>query len=176
MNNLENLGSRICIIGNSAAGKSTLAQALGRKLGLAICHLDQIAHLPHTDWQPRDKELMRIDHQNFLDHHDCWVIEGNYSYLMPERFARATVILWLDFSRWDSVYRYTKRSLENNKNRAGNLEGATTQFSFKMIRHILFHIPKNKTKYQQLIDNSGVPCIRMTSFASLRNYYKQWGL
>lgn len=176
MNNLQTLGTRICIIGISSGGKSTLAQALGRKLNLAVCHLDQIAHLPHTDWQPRDKALMRSDHQHFLDQHDRWIIEGNYSYLMPDRFDQATAIIWLDFSRWNSVYRYIKRSLQNNKNRAGNLEGATTQFSFKMIRHILFHVPKNKTKYRQLINNSGLPCIQITSFRDLMRYYTHWEL
>ena len=173
---LETLGKRICIIGNSGAGKSTLAQHVGQHLNLAICHLDQIAHIPHTNWQPRDRELMRLDHQTFLAQHKQWVIEGNYSYLMPERFAQATAIIWLDFSRWNSAYRYTKRALQNNPNRAGNLEGATQQFNWKMIRHILFNFPKSKEKYQKLVETSGLPYIRITSFHQLKKMYKEWKL
>lgn len=93
MNSLSTLGLRICIIGNSAAGKSTLAQHLGLRLGVAVCHLDQIAHIPHTNWQPRDRELLRLDHNHFLEQHDTWVMEGNYSFLMPERFSQATAII-----------------------------------------------------------------------------------
>ena len=74
---LHDLGNRICIIGLSSSGKSTLAQALGKKLNLNILHLDQIAHIPNTDWAPRDKALMTADHQAFLTDHTDWVIEGN---------------------------------------------------------------------------------------------------
>lgn len=173
---LELLGKRICIIGTSAAGKSTLAQQLGNHLNVAICHLDQIAHLPHTTWQARDRELMKQDHQAFLIQHDQWIIEGNYSYSMPERLAQATSVIWLDFSRWNSVYRYIKRCLSNQPNRAGNLDGATQQFSWKMVRHILIHVPKNKVKYQQLIEKSRLPLIRITSFKELKKYNKTWEL
>lgn len=173
---LEALGTRICIIGNSAAGKSTLAQHLANNLNLVVCHLDQIAHIPHTNWEPRDRELMRLDHQLFLTQHESWVIEGNYSYLMPERFAQATAIIWLDISRWNSAYRYTKRALRSTPNRAGNLEGARQQFNFKMLKHILFTVPKNKAKYQQLIEASSVPCIRIQSFKALLDFYKKMEL
>ncbi|MBB1139535.1 ATP-binding cassette domain-containing protein [Myroides sp. WP-1] len=173
---LETLGKRICIIGNSGAGKSTLAQHLAQQLDLAICHLDQLAHIPYTNWQPRDRELLRSDHQTFLTQHDQWVIEGNYSFLMPERFAQATAIIWLDFSRWNSLYRYTKRALQNDPDRAGNLEGATQQFNWNMIRHILFKFPKSKAKYQKLVETSGLPYVRITSFQALMKAYQTWGL
>jgi len=176
MNSLSTLGLRICIIGNSAAGKSTLARVLGHKLTLVVCHLDQIAHIPHTNWQPRDRELLRIDHDNFLAQHDAWVMEGNYSFLMPERFNQATVIIWLDFSRWGSAYRYIKRCLLNDVNRPGNLEGASQQFNLGMLKHILVTVPKNKAKYQKLIDDSGVLCIRITSFSALLRFYKKMKL
>lgn len=173
---LELLGKRICIIGTSAAGKSTLAQQLANHLNLAICHLDQIAHIPNTNWQPRDRELMRQDHQVFLIQHEQWVIGGNYSYLMPERLAQATAVIWLDYSRWNSVYRYIKRCLIHQPHRAGNLKGATQQFSWKMVRHILIHVPKNKAKYQKLLSNTNLHCIQITSFNQLLQYYKFWNI
>ena len=176
MNKLETLGTRICIIGNSAAGKSTLAQHLANNLNLTVCHLDQIAHVPNTNWEPRDRKLLRMDHQVFLAQHQRWVMEGNYSFLMPERFQQATTIIWLDFSRWGSAYRFIKRSIQNNENRAGNLEGARQQFNFKMLKHILFTVPKNKVKYQQLIEASGIPCIRIQSFKALLEFYKKMEL
>lgn len=50
---LEDLGQRICILGPSNSGKSTLASAIGRKCGLTVIHLDQLYHRPGTDWEPR---------------------------------------------------------------------------------------------------------------------------
>ncbi|TGQ03272.1 AAA family ATPase, partial [Mesorhizobium sp. M00.F.Ca.ET.217.01.1.1] len=38
--NLSDLGDRICILGPSNSGKSTLADAIARKRGLTPIHLD----------------------------------------------------------------------------------------------------------------------------------------
>ena len=51
---LAALGRRIMVTGPTNAGKSTLADALARKLGVPPIHLDRFSHLPGTDWQPRD--------------------------------------------------------------------------------------------------------------------------
>jgi hypothetical protein len=86
---LIELGERICIIGPSNSGKSTLAEAIARKRGLKAVHLDQLHHLPNTNWKPRPAA-------DFLALHDeeisgsQWVIDGNYSKCFPQRFQRAT--------------------------------------------------------------------------------------
>lgn len=173
---LEKLGHRICIIGNSSAGKSTLALAIAQAKNLSVCHLDQVAHIPNTNWQLKDKSLLKAEHQEFLKTHSEWVIEGNYSDLMPERFACATFIIWLDFKASGSIYRYIKRSIAAPSKRPGNLKGASRQFSFKMIRHIIKHAPKNRDKYQNLIKKSKVPYPRLKNFRQLIAYYKFWNL
>ncbi|ALU25909.1 MULTISPECIES: adenylate kinase [Myroides] len=173
---LHDLGNRICIIGLSSSGKSTLAQALGKKLNLNILHLDQIAHIPNTDWTPRDKALMTADHQAFLTDHTDWVIEGNYSFLMPERFKEATCIIWLDFSPIGALYRYIKRSITHRDTRPGNLDGAKSQFSMKMVKYILFEAPKKSPKYVDLINNSSATFIHIRSFKELMKWYRVWGL
>ena len=106
---LESLGEKICIIGPSSSGKSSLAKALGNKLDFKVLYLDQIAHLPNTNWQPREKELMRADHKEFISKNNKWIIEGNYSFLMKDRFSSATCIIWLDFKRIGSLIRFIKR-------------------------------------------------------------------
>ena len=141
---LEKLGRRICIIGAGSGGKSTLAQALGKKLNLPVCHLDQLAHIPNTNWKPRDKELLWIDHQHFMAQHPEWIIEGNYSYLMKERFAQASSIIWLDMNGLGALWRYINRTLKSDQARPGNLEGANATMNVEMITNILFRAPKNK--------------------------------
>jgi adenylate kinase family enzyme len=48
---LDDLGPRICIVGPSNSGKSTLATAIGRARGLPVVHLDQLYHRADTDWE-----------------------------------------------------------------------------------------------------------------------------
>ncbi len=173
---LEKLGKRICIIGLSSGGKSTLAEALGKKLQLHVCHLDQLAHIPGTNWQLRDKELLREDHARFLRENREWIIEGNYSFLMKERFTDATAVIWLDFNVRGSVLRYLLRTLKSSDARPGNLPGATNQFSWKLIRYIIFTAPKNRGKYSKLIHETGLPLLHLTSFGELKKYYRFWEL
>src|SRR5688572_28877399 len=119
---LPELGQRILVCGPSCVGKSTLAVAIGRKQGLPVIHLDQLRHLPHTDWQIRPDEDFKRLHDEVIEG-QSWVIEGNYSGLIPQRLARATGAILLDANRWQRLARYFRRTLWQS-DRPGHLEGA----------------------------------------------------
>lgn len=173
---LEDLGKKICIIGPSSGGKSTLAKALGRKLQVNICYLDQIAHVHGTDWQPRDKDLLRKDHDQFLRENNKWIIEGNYSFLMSQRFAAASAVIWLDFNVCGSLFRYILRTFKSKDSRPGNLPGATRQFSWNLVKYIIFKAPKNRKKYREFINEAKVPLLYLSSFNQLTKYDRFWQL
>ncbi len=59
---LDGLGPRICIMGPSNSGKSTLADAIGKAQDLVPIHLDQLHHLPHTDWVARAPDAFQALH------------------------------------------------------------------------------------------------------------------
>ncbi len=61
---LAELGERICILGPSGSGKSTLAHAIARNCKLKLVHLDQLHHLPNSNWQMRPEA-------EFLELHDA---------------------------------------------------------------------------------------------------------
>lgn len=176
MINLNDLGTNICIIGNCATGKSTLAQSLANKLDLPFCHLDQIAYIPYTDWQPRGKKLISRDHSVFLNINKKWVIEGNYSFLMENRFAHATSIIWLNFSTANSLFRYIKQTLFDVTPRVGIPEGSKNKLILDMFSHILIDSPKNKIEYKELITNSGIKHIEINNSKQLLDYYNFWEL
>jgi adenylate kinase family enzyme len=121
---LNQLGTRICIMGPSNSGKSTLAEAIAKARGLQVVHLDQLHHLPHTDWVPRPPAEFAALHDAAIAG-DRWVMDGNYSRLLPQRLQRATGVILLDVPTTTSLYRYVRRCWFE-RDRRGGLEGGPT--------------------------------------------------
>lgn len=174
MTTLQSLGSRICIFGPSNSGKSTLAQAISRKCGLPVVHLDQLFHLPHTDWLPRPEADFLNLHAAAI-RHERWVMEGNYSRCMPERLERATGLILLDTSTATSLMRYLRRTCFERE-RAGALDGGKDSLKWEMIRHITTTTLKNRQQYARIFEQSGLPKIRLESAHAGRRFYGDVGL
>ena len=68
---------KIAILGTSGSGKSTLAKQLGEQCGAPVLHLDAVHFLP--GWVERAPEEEKTILSRFLDEHDSWVIDGNYT-------------------------------------------------------------------------------------------------
>jgi len=88
--------------------------------------------------EPRDKESFRENHNQFLRENEEWMIEGNYSFLMSQRFAYATAVIWLNSNLCGSVFLYIVRTFKSQNSRPGNLAGATRQFSRDLVKNIIF--------------------------------------
>ena len=172
---LASLGERIMICGPSNSGKSTLAVALARKLGSEAFHVDLFRHLPDTDWVQRsDEEFAALHDEAILK--ERWVMDGNYSKLMPQRFARATGIILLGDSRWANFARYLRRTLFERRQRPGSLAGDKDSIKWEMVRWILIVQPTLRERNRQFLFASGLPLIEVKSMAELRQLYQAWGL
>ena len=171
---LDKLGTRICIMGPSNSGKSTLAEAISRARGLVPIHLDQLYHLPHTDWVPRPAD-------EFIALHDTaimgssWVIDGNYSRLLPKRLQRATGFVLLDVSTLVSLYRYIHRCWFK-RDRRGALEGGRDSVKWDMIQHITVATRANRNRYEQMFGNIRLPKVQLNSTSALAEFYCVNGL
>jgi adenylate kinase family enzyme len=171
---LDDLGARICIMGPSNSGKSTLAEAIARARGLEVFHLDQLHHLPNTNWVPRPPD-------EFAGLHDAaiigarWVIEGNYSRLLPQRLARATGFILLDASTSTSLYRYFRRCWFE-RDRPGALEGGRDSVKWDMIRHIAVTTRANRSRYRDMIEGISLPKMQISSTKALAAFYRSNGL
>ncbi|CAN5276780.1 DNA topology modulation protein [soil metagenome] len=171
---LESFGDRIMMCGTSNTGKSTLAAAIERKLGLPAVHLDQFRFLPNTDWQERPDDAFRALHDEAIAG-ERWVMEGNYSVLMPQRIQRATGIILLSDYRLANFARYLGRTLFQ-KERIGALEGTEDSLKWSMVHWVLVRAPRNMVRYRARLGATGLPFLDLRGMRELNRAYAAWRL
>lgn len=167
---LSELGERICVLGPAGSGKSTLTDAIARKQGLEAIHLDQLYHLPNTDWQIRPVNDFLSLHDKAIAGHR-WVMDGNYSKCLPQRLRRATGLILLDVSILNSLFRYLRRSLFDS-DRIGGLEGLQDSIKWVMVRHIVLVAPQNRRRYADMYQELDLPKVSLPSSRDLRAWYR----
>jgi adenylate kinase family enzyme len=174
METLDRLGLRICILGPSNSGKSTLAQAISRKRGMPAVHLDQLFHQPHTDWLPRpEAEFLRL-HDEAIQQAQ-WVMEGNYTRSIAQRLERATGFIVLDVSTATSLFRYFRRTWFERQ-RHGALAGSMDSVKWQMVRHIAVVTPPNRRRYVEMFERINLPKVRLATTGELNRFYRAQGL
>ena len=128
---------KIAILGYSGSGKSTLARKLAEFYHIPVLHFDRVQFRPNWEIRPQpSKEIMT---KTFLDLHNAWVIDGNYSKLFFERrMEEADVIILLLFNRWNCLYRVTRRFLKYKAStRPDMAEGCREKLDWEFIKWIL---------------------------------------
>lgn len=174
MTRLDDLGPRICLFGPSNSGKSSLADAISRSRGLPAVHLDQLHHLPNTDWRPRPADEFIALHAAAIAG-PTWIMDGNYSRLLPARLERATGFIVLDIPRLTSLFRYARRTwLE--RDRHGGLEGGKETMKWEMIHYIVTTSTAKRTRYADLLARNILPGIHLPNPGALRDFYRSEGL
>lgn len=156
---------KIVIIGYSGSGKSTLAGALSRYYSIPKLHMDTLQFQP--GWIDSDRDWMEGQMKQFLSQHKDWVIDGNYSWCCyEERMEQADHIIFLNFSRWNCLFRGWKRYRRyKGRVRESMAAGCPERFDWEFIRWILWNGRQDKqvTCYQTV--NQTYP----DKFISLKN-------
>jgi adenylate kinase family enzyme len=168
---LADLGPRICILGPSNSGKSTLATAIGAACGISVIHLDQLYHHPNSDWEPRPKEEFIALHDLAISG-DQWVIDGNYSSGFPQRLSRATGLILLDIPTSTSLLRYVRRTIFERHDRAGGLESCKDSLKWRMIHHIGVVTRRNRRRYADVFRQADLPKIGLLSARDIERFYR----
>jgi adenylate kinase family enzyme len=166
---LDDLGVRICVMGPSNSGKSTLAQVIGGAQDLAVVHLDQLRHIPGSQWELRADDAFAALHEDAI-RGERWVIEGNYSTLLPQRLERATGFILLDSSAASSVRRYLQRTW-SRRERVGGL-GTADRVRWNMIRYILGTGQANQRRYRALYKEVSLPKVFLRNRTALGRFYR----
>lgn len=91
------LGRRVVVTGMAGSGKSTFADALARKTGLPVIHLD--LHFWKPGWVEPSEDEWRTVQQRVLAGED-WIADGNYSETLALRLKSADTLVVLDMPWW----------------------------------------------------------------------------
>ena len=128
---------RIAIIGYSGSGKSTLAKKLGEAYNLPVLHFDKVQFRPN--WEIRPQKSKEVMTKAFLDLHDSWVIDGNYSKLYFERrMAEADVIILLLFGRLSCLNRVHRRYRKyKDSTRTDMADGCKEKLDWEFVKWVL---------------------------------------
>ncbi|MCJ2181330.1 AAA family ATPase [Novosphingobium sp. 1949] len=171
---LEDLGARICVMGPSNAGKSTLACAIGARQGLPVVHLDRFRHLPGTDWVERPQAEFLALHAAALAT-ERWVMDGNYSVCLAQRLERASGLIVLDAPLLLRLWRYVRRCWFE-RDRCGGLEGGRDSVKWAMLAFMIGPGRRNGARYRGLVGQGGLPALFLGSPGALAAFYRREGL
>ncbi len=101
-------GPRIAVVGVTGAGKTTTSTRLAEILHLPHIELDALHWQPN--WTAMETEAFRQVITRRLAQ-DAWVVDGNYRKARDLIWARATTLIWLDYSLPVILWQLTRRSL-----------------------------------------------------------------
>lgn len=147
---MNNLGTKIVIVGVSASGKSTFACKLGEKIGLPVTYIDALMWKPGWEYIGDEETVRLIKEASEKEH---WIIEG---YIAKEArgalFEKADIILYLDYPGWLSARRYVKRWIKHRKKPRPELPGSPEKFSIEFLQRVYFK--KEVYRLEQLFKQS----------------------
>ena len=128
---------RIAVIGNGGGGKSTLARALGKHLGISVHEVDGVQWLPGWRRAPLD-EVAPILEGWAAD--DSWVIDGFGPWpVIDRRMSRADTIVYVDLPFRTHLWWTGKRqviSLIRGRAWGGQIAPPPSLLMFRTLRRV----------------------------------------
>ena len=146
---------RIVILGCAGAGKTTLAQQLGERIGAPVICLDAIWR---RDWGGEDvptfRALIKAAHAG-----ERWISEGNFALATFDlRLPRATAVVWLDRPKPLCIWRAITRVFQKGEaHRIGDL-AAVLRFIWNFDR-----INRPLIEAERIAHGTAAPVRRLTN-------------
>lgn len=123
--------NRICIIGGSGTGKTTLSKNLGQVLNIPICHIDGLHHTENwgiNNREERDKKILDFTRKR------KWIMDGTYSSTLKERIQKADFVIFLDYSLLSRLNGILKRYFKNHGKEKEEIPGCKERLSFVLLK------------------------------------------
>src|SRR5437870_11583246 len=112
---------KIAVVGTSGSGKTTVARALARRLGLPHVELDALFHGPGWTTTPVEEFRRRVASATETD---GWLVDGNYESSLGDLvLERADTVVWLDVPPRVAPKRATRRTIRRIRAHEGLSSG-----------------------------------------------------
>lgn len=126
--------NRICIIGGSGTGKTTLANNISKELNIPVLHIDGVHHLPN--WEVRDKnERDKIILDKVKEHK--WIIDGTYKSTLEARVQNADKVIFLDYSMPARMKGVVGRCIKNRGKEVQDIPGCVESLNMFLVKLVL---------------------------------------
>ncbi len=115
-------------------------------MNLPAIHLDAInfnANWVEIDKIKRDKIISTKSAEN------KWVIDGNYNKTLKERFNKADLIIWLDYSTFMQLKGILKRYFKTRNNERPEIPGCKERLNLEFIKYVATY---NKKKRNVIVE------------------------
>jgi adenylate kinase family enzyme len=121
---------RIAVVGTTGSGKTRLAGQLAGRLAVPHVELDAIHWGP--DWSHAPADHFRTRVKQALQG-PAWVVDGSYSEVRHIIWAKADMVVWLDYPLplilWRVTWRTLLRTIRREELWSGNRERFLTAFT-----------------------------------------------
>ena len=104
---------RVNVFGSSGSGKTTVAQALARRLGVQFVEIDHLYWSVYPNWREPTNDELRVRVEE-ATRGDSWVVDGSYTRVRDIVWSRADTVVWLDPPFLQRLWRVLARTLRRS--------------------------------------------------------------
>jgi adenylate kinase family enzyme len=162
---------RVNVVGDSSSGKTTFARTLAARMDVPHVELDALHWEPH--WTEATPDVMRRRTADAIAG-DGWVVDGNYSVVRDLVWARAELVVWLDFPLRTVLWRFARRTRRRVRSREELWPGTGNREHYRhtllgrdsLLWWILSNYHRRRRDYPSLLaENPHLTVVRLRSAA-----------
>ncbi len=167
---------RIWIAGNAGSGKTTLADALGKRNNIPVYHRDYISWDENLNTRSESEQVAML---RDITARECWIFEGARftAAKIDGRLERCDTIIHLNINRFVCVFRAINRW---RKQIGKNLPPADYQpFTFSHIKSTLIDYPQKAHQRAEILEQAkqkGIHIIEIKTLSQLNKFYRDHNL